>query len=211
MMKALLTRLDDVIMPRYCVFCGDQCRQGEGTLCTGCRSDLPRNPNMAPLPPCDTVVAPLAYAFPVDSALKALKFNRKLYFVPPFSGLLQEAAASLPADVDALLPVPLHWIRHSTRGFNQSAELCKPLAKSMGLPLLDAVSRRRATRSQSGLSAKERRRNLRNAFRLRRPVEAQHVCLVDDVVTTGATVRAVARLLLDSGVDRVSVLAVARA
>ncbi len=211
MLKRLLTRLDDAIMPRYCVFCGDQCLPAEKTLCLGCRLDLPRNAIEAPIPPCETVIAPLAYAFPVDAALKALKFNRKLYFVPPFSELLAEAAAGLPADVDALLPVPLHWIRHSTRGFNQSVELCKPLATSAALPLLDVVSRCRATRSQSGLTARERRRNLADAFRLRRPVEARHVCIVDDVVTTGTTVRAVARLLLDSGVEKVSVLAVARA
>ena len=180
-------------------------------MCAGCHADLPRNEIMAPLPPCDTVVAPLAYAFPVDAALKALKFNRKLYFVPPFAALLQAAAARLPADVDALLPVPLHWIRHSTRGFNQSEELCKPLARSTGLQQLDAVSRRRATRSQSGLSARERRRNLANAFQLYRPVEARHVCIVDDVVTTGTTVRELADVLFEGGVEKVSVLAVARA
>ncbi len=209
MLKTLLKKLDDVIMPRYCVFCGDLCLDEEGTLCGGCRSDLPQNELVAPIALCDSVVAPLAYAFPVDAALKALKFNRKLCFVPPFSELLEEAAKDLSAD--ALLPVPLHWIRHTTRGFNQSEELCKPLAKSMALPLLGAVSRCRATRNQSGLSARERRRNLADAFRLRRPVEARHVCIVDDVITTGTTVSALAGLLLDNGVEKVSALAVARA
>lgn len=211
MLGTLLGKLDDAIMPRYCVFCGDQCLETEGTLCAGCRSDLPRNRISAPLPPCDSVIAPLAYAFPVDTALKALKFNRRLCFVPPFSELLTEAAAELSDDVDALQPVPLHWLRHATRAFNQSEELCKPLAKSLSLPSLDCVTRCRATRKQSGLSAGQRRRNLANAFRLRRPVEAYHVCIVDDVITTGTTVRELAAVLFDGGVEKVSVLAVARA
>ena len=199
-------------MPRCCVFCGVRCLADEGYICAGCKSDLEyREPLTESAAPFDAVIAPLVYAFPVDAAIKALKFRRRLYYVPAFGELLVEAARRLPQSADALLPVPLHWCRHVMRGFNQSDEICKPLRKATGLPVLRSVRRVRATPSQSGLSATERRKNLRAAFRLTAKVVAKHVVIVDDVITTGTTVRAVARVLFEAGVERVSVLAIARA
>lgn len=157
------------------------------------------------------LVAPLAYEFPVDAALKALKFKRRLYYAPAFGGLLDEAMRFLPDDVDALLPVPLHWRRHAFRGFNQALEISKVIRQRRKLPLVTGVVRHRATRSQTGLAAGERRTNLRHAFRVKTSTTARHVLIVDDVVTTGATTRQLATCLLESGVEKVSVLAVARA
>ena len=113
--------------------------------------------------------------------------------------------------VDALLPVPLHWWRHVTRGFNQADELCKPIRKATGVPLLRVVKRCRATAPQSGLTAPQRRKNLRAAFRTTRKLDAKHVVIIDDVITTGETTGAIASVLLDAGVKQVSVLALARA
>lgn len=156
-------------------------------------------------------MAPLHYEFPVDVGLKALKFRRKLYYAEAFGGLLVDAAAALPADIDAVLPVPLHWRRRAVRGFNQAEELCRPLRQSLSLPLVRGIVRRRSTPAQSGLSAGQRNRNLRGAFVARRPPGARHVLVVDDVITTGATARHLALALRAAGVPRVSVLAVARA
>jgi ComF family protein len=155
--------------------------------------------------------APLAYDYPVDAAIKMFKFRRRLQYAPAFGALLCEAFAELPADIDALLPVPLHWRRHGYRGFNQAAELCRPLRKATGLPVVRTVRRRRYTPYQSGLSAKERRRNLRNAFAVCGEIKRHHVLIVDDVITTGETTRQLARLLLQQGAGKVSVLALARA
>ena len=152
----------------------------------------------------------LNYSFPVDAAIKALKFGRKLYYAPAFSEVLCTAGPLLPADVDAILPVPLHWRRKARRGFNQATEIAKPLASLLGLPLLRGVRRCKATPKQSGLDAKARTRNLQHAFRLTRTHRHSHVLIVDDVRTTGATARAVARVLLENGVREVSLLTLAR-
>jgi len=153
----------------------------------------------------------LHYSFPVDAAIKALKFNRKLFYAPAFSEVLCSAEVLLPDGIDWILPVPLHWRRKAYRGFNQATELAKPLACLLGLPLLRGLRRSNATPYQSGLAAKDRSRNLRRAFSVTRTITHSHVLIVDDVLTTGATVRAVAKALLANGVSEVSVLTVARA
>ncbi len=211
--QRLLGSVDDVLMPLRCVFCGTRTLPGERLVCGGCHVDLPwlDNPRSAPPSPLSALVAPLAYEFPVDAALKALKFNRRLYYAPAFGDILCEAMKFVPDDVDAMLPVPLHWRRRAYRGFNQALEISAALRRRHRLPLVKGVERRLATSPQSGLSAVERRRNLRRAFFVRRRLAARHVLIVDDVVTTGATVRQLARTLKRNGAERVSVVAVARA
>lgn len=157
------------------------------------------------------MVALLEYGFPVDAALKALKFKRRLYYAPAFAEILCDAMRFLPRDVDALLPVPLHWRRQAFRGFNQALEISGEIRRRYRLPLVTGVVRRCATRSQSGLSAAERRRNVRHAFSVRRQLTGRHILIVDDVITTGATTRQLGRILLRNGADKVSVLAVAKA
>jgi ComF family protein len=110
------------------------------------------------------------------------------------------------------VPVPLHRRRQTVRGYNQAVEIARPLSRRIDCRLdTGLLVRERATREQSSLSARERRRNVAGAFRLRRSPDFEHGIVVDDVVTTGATSREVARLLRDAGCRRVSVLAAARA
>jgi len=209
----MLRELEEALLPRRCAFCGTRTREGEGLICRGCDDDLPRIES--PPPPSSSpfryVVAPLAYEFPVDAAIKALKFRRRLYYGPALAQLLCDAAAGLPDDIDAVLPVPLHWRRKFFRGFNQARELAMPLARKLRVPLVDNVTRKRATPSQSGLHARERARNLRAAFAVRGDLPYRHVLIIDDVITTGATARQLAKALLRAGAGSVSVLAVARA
>lgn len=231
--RGALRRLDGSIIPPRCVFCGTKCRLCERSICHGCSSDLPwvvnacalcATPVGAPLPytvhcaSCQrhppafqATIAPLLYDFPVDAGLKALKFGRSLHYAPAFAELLIVQMPRFSSDIDALLPVPLHWRRQAFRGFNQAYELSKPVAKHFGLPIIKGVSRDRATAFQSGLSASQRRRNLKNAFVVKKVLRNRHVLIVDDVVTTGETTRRLARALIDHGVEKVSVLAVARA
>lgn len=225
--------LEHSLMPRRCVFCGVARSGAESLICPGCDADLPRARHQCPgcaqplataladgvvcadcqahPPPFAAVVAPYLYEFPIDAAIKRYKFQRRLYYAPAFSELLRPAFATLPEDIDALLPVPLHWLRHGTRGFNQAVEICAPLRKATGLPLVRNVRRLRATPYQSGLSAKERRRNLSSAFAVSGAITARHVLIVDDVITTGETCKQLASLLRAHGVERISVLAIARA
>lgn len=209
----LLRALDDAVMPRRCVFCGTRTRGPERNICKGCNDDLsyidsPPTPVASPL---EYDIAPLAYEFPVDAAIKALKFQRKLYYAAAFVELLCAASKSLPDDIDAVLPVPLHWRRQWFRGFNQALEIGKPLAKHLGVPVINAVRRKRATPFQSGLDAHARARNLRAAFVALGDLSYRHVLIVDDVITTGTTVTKIAAVLHDAGVKQVSALAVARA
>jgi len=162
-------------------------------------------------PPFEAVVAPLQYRFPVDAAIKAFKFHRGLHYAPAFAAILVAAAARLPAGIDGLLPVPLHWRRQVMRGFNQAEEVCGPLRRLLGVRSVEAVRRTRATPFQSGLAGLARRQNLRGAFAVHGRITAGHVLIVDDVVTTGATCGRLADVLRNAGVRRVSVLALARA
>ena len=228
-----LTGLDRAIMPVCCVFCGVACRAGEQHICQSCAADLPWIRNACrtcatPLvsgtadsgicaacvlrpPPFTAARAPLAYEFPVDAAIKMFKFRRRLHYGPAFGAMISRAAATMPEDIDSVLPVPLHWLRHGQRGFNQAAEISRALLRDSGLSLIGSVRRVRRTPLQSGLGAAERRRNLLGAFAIRGDIAASHVLIVDDVITTGETCRQLARLLLENGAAKVSVIALARA
>ena len=155
--------------------------------------------------------APLIYDFPVDDVIKAIKFRRQLWYVPALGELLLRNLQSDFAEVDALLPVPLHRWRQVKRGFNQAMELCRPLRKGTGLPILTQAVRIRATTAQTGLKAKERKRNLQNAFAVSGRLNSRHPLIVDDVITTGETCSQLAVELLRAGANSVSVLTVARA
>ncbi len=164
--------------------------------------------------PLERVLAPLRYEFPVDAAIQAIKFRRRLEFVPALASIMAAALEQAGPDVDAVIPVPLHYLRHGARGYNQAEELARPIARSCRLPMRRYVVRGRRTRAQSGLGATERRRNLRHAFRanaaLYRAGAPRHALIVDDVMTTGTTILELARCLQAAGVERVSALVAAR-
>ena len=113
---------------------------------------------------------------------------------------------------DLVVPVPLHWRRRLDRGFNQAESIARALAAALDLPLVSALRRHRHTRAQARLERGERARNPRGAFALgdAQRLRGARVLLVDDVVTTAATVEAAARTLKSAGVERVLVAAVAR-
>ena len=225
--RKILDRLARAVFPDACVLCG--AAGAPRGFCASCDRDLPRLDSACarcavPLapgaecpdcarspPPFAAARAALAYTFPVDAALKALKFRRQLHYVPAFAGLLEPLLSEAFPAADALVPVPLHRWRHATRGFNQARELCRPLARRSGLPILGTAHRIRRTRPQAGLDAPARRRNLKQAFAIRGRLTCRHPVIVDDVMTTGETCRHLAHALLEAGADSVSVLAVARA
>ena len=213
MLSMILRRMEALLMPIRCAFCGTRCESFEPCVCGACMQDLPwRTPlcttDHAPL---SVIAAPLEYAFPIDAALKLLKFHRRCDYVPAFAEILWQVASELPGDIDALLPMPLHWRRQAMRGFNQAFELCRALQKRSGSPLLRSIRRTRPTPYQSGLNAADRQRNLRNAFSAREAITAKHLLIVDDVITTGESCARLATVAIAAGAKRVSALAVARA
>jgi len=223
-----LGRLLSGLWPRHCLVCGEVC-PAEG-LCPACRRALPWNrsacqrcalPLPVPVascghclrrpPPLTVVHAAFRYEIPLDRLLPRLKFHDDLAAGRLLGGLMAEALAGAERP-DALIPLPLHRRRLRSRGFDQTLELAVPLARALRLPLMDDIlMRMRETAPQSRLDAAARRRNLRRAFAVREGVVLPtHVALVDDVMTTGATLHAAADALLRAGVTRVDAWVCAR-
>jgi ComF family protein len=145
----------------------------------------------------------------------ALKYGDRLDLAPVMARWMARAGAELLADADVVVPVPLHWRRIWARRFNQSATLAKLLAEPHGVPVSYAALKRvRATPQQVGLSKSERAANVQGAFRVdpaaRAEIARRHVVLVDDVLTSGATVDSCARVLLRAGARQVDVVTFAR-
>jgi ComF family protein len=150
-----------------------------------------------------------SYEGVVRKLLHLYKYARIKTLAKPLAGLLARAMP-LEERFDAVVPVPLHWLREWKRGFNQSTLLARELARRTGVPVVKALVRARSTRTQAGLSNHARRQNVSRAFRAR-PVEGKRILLIDDVMTTGSTAAACALALKRAGAQRVAVLTVARA
>jgi len=159
-------------------------------------------------------MCPLRYEFPADRLVQAFKFKRQLAAGRILSHLMceQVIGRGIPHP-DALIPVPLHSFRMIKRGFNQAYELGNYLGRILDIPLLGSSLRRnRNTKAQSGLSRKQRRKNVRGAFYWRgRTLPGKHIALVDDVMTTGTTMAECTRVLKKAGARRVDVWLAARA
>jgi ComF family protein len=145
----------------------------------------------------------------------ALKYGDRLDLAPTLGRWMMQAGGALLAEADALVPVPLHWRRLWWRRFNQSAALAAVVAAQTKLPVAHAaLARVKATRQQVGLTKSERADNVQGAFRVRSEARAdvkdRRLVLVDDVLTSGATVDACARALLRAGAAAVDVLVFAR-
>lgn len=144
-----------------------------------------------------------------------LKYGDRLDLARPLGQWMARAGADILSDAHALVPVPLHWSRLLQRRFNQSAMLAQTIADVARVPVADhMLVRSRATRPQYGLARSERARNVQGAFEVaekaRIDVKARNLVLVDDVLTSGATVDACARVLRRAGANRVDVLVLAR-
>lgn len=145
----------------------------------------------------------------------ALKFGDRLDLAPTLGRWMALAGETLLAEADALVPVPLHWRRLWARRFNQSAALAKVISREAGVPVVHvALGRVKATAQQVGLTRSERSLNVQGAFRVpegaRADVTGRRLVLVDDVLTTGATIDACTRVLLRAGAAQVDVLVFAR-
>jgi ComF family protein len=216
-----------VFSPR-CLLCGESGVEGRD-LCRACTQALPWNGSAClrcalPLPvpgtcgaclqrppPLTETHAAFVYRFPLDRLVPRFKFHNDLVAGRLLSELMAEGLRGLPKPA-ALVPVPLHNSRLRQRGYDQALELAKPLARVLQVPLLpQALVRLRATAPQSELDAGARQRNLRGAFAVRADAALpDHVALIDDVMTTGATLEAAARRLRRAGVARVDAWICAR-
>ncbi len=178
--------------------------------------DLECGACLAEPPPFHRARAVMRYDDGSRPLLLGFKHGDRTEAAPPFAAWLARSGRELLAEADLIAPVPLHWRRLFARRFNQSALLAQALGRASGLPVVpDLLVRRRATPSQGHLSRSERQRNVAGAFSLhpRRGtlLRGRRLLLVDDVMTTGATVSACARTALRGGAAQVEVLVLARA
>lgn len=150
------------------------------------------------------------YDAPLREAIYLFKYRRRRAMVGPLSGLLIEALPPYAQACDAIVPVPLHSSRLRERGFNQSALLAEAAGAALGLTVDQGLVRLRETQHQVGSDSHQRETNVRDAFGWRAPEGAPRVVLLlDDVLTTGATMRACARALRAAGTQVVHGLALA--
>lgn len=204
-----------VLAPPVCALCGAPGRPaapgiGALDLCEHCRASLPPSPDRTPLE-CAPVWALGDYDFPADHMIRALKFHGECVYGRVLGTLLGELRGGDPRLLpQRVVPVPLHRRRFAERGFNQAAEIARHAARHLGLPLDQRLVRRsRATLEQSDLPAAARQHNVRDAFEvMARP--PQRIALVDDVLTTGSTLREVARVLRGAGAQSIELWVAAR-
>jgi len=166
-------------------------------------------------PVYDVCWSAFVYAQPLEWMIHQFKFCTKLHFSPLLSNLMAE---NLPdylykeARPDVIIPMPLHRKRLKQRGFNQSYLLIKPVARALNIPIdLFFCERMRDTDHQTGMRALQRVQNVRGAFKVSFQCHYNHVVIFDDVVTTGASVTELSKVLKKAGVQRVDVWCLARA
>ncbi len=222
--------INHILPASPCLLCGTPL--AAPGLCPDCHAELPHNPHACrrcalPLaapgtstvcgqclkrpPPLDHCLAAFLFRPPVDYLVHRAKFRQDLAAARALGDLLAQAAAPLPVP-DLLIPVPLHAARLRERGYNQALEIARALSRRLTTPIAaHACRRQRPTQTQTQLDPGQRRRNIRGAFTCRHDLRGRHLCIIDDVMTTGSTLWELARTLRQAGATRVDAWLVARA
>jgi len=225
--------IQDYLLPPTCILCGNPGHNSRD-ICHSCYTHLPRNnlccyrcaeiletPTTAPVlcgrclsrhPAFDETYAPFIHQGAIRHLIGTLKFGANYKNARLLGMLLADHLKQTAERPDLILPVPLHKARYRERGFNQAIEIARTVAKEMQIPLdLTSCRRHRDTPHQTQLPAKKRRKNLKNAFSLIKPIHAKHIAILDDVMTTGSTAHELASVLKKAGASRVDVWVCARA
>lgn len=216
-----------------CLLCHAQTPAGRD-LCEACDRSLPRMQAACPRcgapgtavgteavcgecqkhpPAYGSTRALFHYAPPVDRLIQHLKYHGRLELSRVLGGYLGQHLLTLNDPLpDVVVPVPLHVTRLRERGYNQSLEIARFVARQLGIPLdWQGTQRTRPTAPQMELPRDQRKKNVRGAFTTRKPFGGQRIAILDDVMTSGHTVNALAECLLDNGAKEIRVWVVARA
>ena len=174
----------------------------EHDLCTVCREGLAN---------FDAAYSFGSYEGPLQQLIHLFKYAKVESLADPLSRFMLQAIP-LDSKIDVVIAMPMHWRKQWERGFNQAELLAEPVARRYGLKLSKTLRRTRYTKSQAGLSETDRRANLRGSFQVRHPeqIAGKRVLVIDDVFTTGSTLRAAAEVLKAAGAAHVSALTLAR-
>lgn len=218
-----------------CQLCGSLRVSRDLDLCSACYEALPWLPAACPrcatpipaaqttkttlcgqcqqVPPAfDSSLAVFHYESPLDHLIQGLKFHGQLSHARLLGTLMARHLAQWHHEIDCIIPVPLHPRRLRERGFNQALELARPIARQLNLDIdTRHCQRLRHTNGQADLALAKRHANVRNAFSVSKTSVWRHVAIIDDVMTSGQTVNALAKALKQAGVDKVSVWSCCRA
>ncbi|MFI3138007.1 MAG: ComF family protein [Methylococcaceae bacterium] len=226
MVNNWLNIIQDSLLPPTCILCNNpgfnrwdicydcySCLPWAQHQCPRCAATLPdSSPVTLPCGAClnqspafDSTVAVFKHQHAIRYLIAHLKFNAQYKHARLLGLLLAEALQfSTAPRPEAIIPMPLHPNRYQERGFNQSVEIARTVAQQLQIPLLlNHCIRNRDTGHQTQLSRAERLKNVRQCFTFTQPIHAKHIALVDDVMTTGATLQELAEVLKKSGVQRV--------
>ena len=231
--KVCVKVLQNYLLPPTCILCGNPGFNSRD-ICYSCYTHLPRNnlccyqcaeiletgavpPRLcgrclSQSPAFDQTFAPFIHQGAIRHLISNLKFSANYKNARLLGLLLAEYLEQNAQRPDLILPIPLHKARYRDRSFNQAIEIARTVSKELKIPLdLSSCKRHIDTPHQTQLSAKQRRKNIKNAFSLIKPIHAEHVAILDDVMTTGSTAHELAALLKKSGVTQVDVWVCARA
>ena len=236
LMLSRAARLFAQVMLQDCQLCGVS---SAGTICDVCKADLPIRLEsgckccgqigamqslegetcgdcQANFPHFDATKSAFSYSFPLDKLIQSFKFNANLslagVFVDQFVTLLKSGNNGVSAMPDIIIPMPLAKRRLAARGFNQSALLARDIGKKLAVKVeTRGLVRVRDTPPQAGLDREARRANMKGAFDCGQDLDGLRIAIVDDVMTTGATMSDAARALKKQGVSHVEAWVIARA
>jgi ComF family protein len=228
--RSLASRALDLaraVLPQACALCGASAKHA--LVCASCDAALPRVVTACPVcalpsaqastcgaclthqPPYSATIAALVYAFPVDRLLQALKYGGHLALADWAAEALAAAVASRGASaVDVIVALPLAPARQRERGFNQAYEIARRVGVSLHVPLAEPLVRAASHQPQTMLPWSARARNVRGAFTCVGDVRMLRIAVIDDVMTTGATLAEAAHTLLAAGASRIDAWVVAR-
>jgi ComF family protein len=208
-------RILDLLFPPKCPLCGKLAAKN-GILCPECEGELPRATSAAHLL-CDNHTLDCAAPFFYDGRLRAAflryKFQGKKEYANLFGSYLAQAAAEqLDGNWELVTWAPLSKKRLRKRGYDQAKLLAEQVSKALQIPLVSTLEKMRDTKAQSTLGAEQRGENVKNVYRLEKgcSVTGKRILLVDDILTTGSTLSACAKVLLEGGAERVDCAALAR-
>lgn len=205
----------DLLYPPRCGGCDEV---GAGWWCPACAAKVQRldaTHAMRSIMLSDgmqiDVISATLFAPPLREGIHRFKYEAQPQLAEAFGALLHEAWLRSALQVDALVPVPLHAMRRRERGYNQSELLAAVISRQTSVPMRNLLKRVRSTEQQAHLNAQDRRANVKDAFHAATAIRAQRVALVDDVLTTGATLAECASALLQAGASHVTAVTLARA
>ena len=206
--------IEKLLYPKdsFCYICKDESKDLEYSLCWECRSRIEEIHQQSKFKNTyiDKCHSSLFYNNFIRDFIHKFKFEDKSYLYKPFSEYMIQTIRKYDLeDFDIVVPVPIHWRKESIRGYNQAYLLAKPIAMAINTPIIkNSLVKSTWTKEQNTLSAYERKKNLLGSFKVkkREKIQGKRILLVDDIITTGSTIKICSEVLVEAGAKEVTAL-----